>query len=201
MAIVPRLLYFAIERAAEPVSNRLETAAASSPLFQSVCKSIAQAVANVEHNKNMRRIIHDQKMANMQEDATLGKPGSSAWQPADDLEPPPMLDEREATQRGCELLGEGFVLFVGLSLLLHQAASDRADEARQEALTAANEKRIGDLESSLASLDQRVAILEAAAARSRACSSRSSCESSDPAAGDRDGNGKRTSWARLWGLV
>ena len=106
MAIVPRLLYFAIERAAEPVSNRLETAAASSPLFQSVCKSIAQAVANVEHNKHMRRIIHDQKMANMQEDATLGKPGSSAWQPADDLEPPPMLDEREATQRGCELLGE-----------------------------------------------------------------------------------------------
>ena len=41
------------------------------------------------------------------------RPTSISLDPA-----PPALDEKEATQQGCELLGEGFVLSVGLALLL-----------------------------------------------------------------------------------
>ena len=161
MALVPRLHYFAIERTAEPVSERLEAAAAASPSFRKACGRIAQHFANFEHNKSVRRIAHEQRMAMAtSNDAAFGKPGSGAWQPADDYEPAPTLSEREATQRGCEILGEGFVLFVGLSLLLHQAANDRASEAMQEELMATSEQRITHLEESLATLDRRVKALE-----------------------------------------
>ena len=168
MSLAIKLVYFAVERAAEPVSERLEIYARSSPRFRATCRSIAEWQANLQHNKELRKLAHQQRLADEQgQDA---RPGHGSWTPADDVEPPPVLSEKEATRNGAELLGESFVISVGLAVLLVQAAADRADEARNEERVEANETRIDTndariraMEQQLRVLDKRVALLEAAA--------------------------------------
>lgn len=154
MALSARFLYFAIERAAEPISQRLENYASSSPRFRGACRQVAEWQSKLAYNKDLRRIAHEQRLANEQgQDA---RPGSGGWTPIDDVEPPPQLSEREATTQGCELLGEGFVICVGLGLLVHQAAADRADEAAAEARIEANEARIKSLEGNVETLKREL---------------------------------------------
>ena len=161
MALVPKLLYFVIERAAEPVSNRLETFAASSPRFRSFCLYVARWQADLDYHKSLRRIAHLQRLADGQGQHPI--PGSSAWTPVDDLaaaDPRPELSEREATAKGSEILGEFIVLSVGLGLLVHQAASGRSQEMEQAAQVERNEERIRSLERALDAQRDKVHLLE-----------------------------------------
>lgn len=154
MALMLKITYFVLERAAEPISERLERAAAKSTRFRHLCKRIANTYANVDYYKQLRRVAHEQRMA--EEYINLHpEPGRAHWTPSDDaldVEPPPVLTEKEATQRGCELLGEGFVLSVGIALLLHQVSADSENETRQQETIEANNKRIRALEESQAAL-------------------------------------------------
>ena len=155
MALALKLTYFVLERAAEPISARLEGAAANSAVFRSACTRLAQAYNKIDYNKQLRRAALEQRLADLHPE-----PGRSQWVPMDDIEPPPVLSEKEATQRGCDLLGEAFVIAVGLSLLLHQQMADREAEAANLATVEANELRIRHLEASEAVLRASQAALE-----------------------------------------
>lgn len=148
--MIAKLAYFAVERAAEPVSNRLEAAAAQSPSFRAACSRIAKWQARLEYDKVLRRVSREQRLAD--ESGLHVEPGRGNWVPADELQPPPELTEKEATQRGCELLGEAFVLSVGLALLGVQASQERRNEQEQEAAVEANDARITMLERTVGEL-------------------------------------------------
>ena len=160
MALALKLTYFAIERMAEPVSEVLERQAANSPRFRSACMRLATWHSQIDYRRSVRRLAQEQRLSELGPSDLHPDPGRAHWIPADDLEPPPELTEKEATQRGAELLGEGFVLSIGLALLLHQAASDRADEAEQQLTIEKNEERIADLESQVHALHERVSVAE-----------------------------------------
>ena len=145
MAVLLRLSYFVVERAAEPLSQRLEQAAASSARFRSFCVTCANWYNDIDYHRSVRRVAHEQRMA-ARADLGTPTPGRGQWVPVDDLPDRPLLTEREAVQQGTELLGEAFVLSVGLALLLHQTAADRAAEAEQQQLVEENETRIKALE-------------------------------------------------------
>ena len=91
-------------------------------------------------------------------------PGRSPQVTVDQIEEPPpqapVVDEKEATKLGCELLGEGFVLGVGICLLAAQTQRDWADEAENEAKVESNERRVKTLEKEQAVLRERLAGLE-----------------------------------------
>ena len=144
-----KLAYFAVERAAEPVSNRLEAAAAQSPSFRAACSRLATWQARLEYNKQVRRVSREQRAA--EESGVHVEPGRSSV-PADELQPPPKLTEKEATQLGCELFGEAFVVSVGLALLGVQAVQERRNEQEQDAAVEVNDARITNLERSVGEL-------------------------------------------------
>ena len=102
-----------MERAAEPLSARLETHAARSERFRMLCGRIANAYNNLDHNKQQRRAHRDSALHPQPHERI-------------ELEPPPTLSEPDATALGCQLLGEGFVIGVGLALLIHQVAPIRS---------------------------------------------------------------------------
>lgn len=154
MALALKLSYFMIERAAEPVSEILERQAVRSTAFRSACTRLARWYNRLEYNKSVRRLALQQKLA--QHEDVYPDPGHSHSIIADELEPPPVLSEKEATHKGAELLGEGFVISIGLILLLHQVASDRAEEAEQQRTIEENEERIRTLERQLAALSKKV---------------------------------------------
>lgn len=161
MALVLKLTYFAIERAAEPVSELLERSAARSPAFQTMCVRLATWHSRIDYQKQVRRLQTEQKLA---EGAGLVvEPGRAQSVPVDDLEPPPILSEQEATTRGAELLGEGFVMAVGVGLLLMNDWSDRRSEAEQQQTIEKNEVRIKTLEDQIIALRERVEEKERAA--------------------------------------
>ena len=141
---------------AEPFSSVLERSAARSPTFRAACTRLATWQSRLEYNRSLRRLAHDQSLAELHPD-----PGRAHWVPSDDLTPPPELSEREATQRGAEMLGEAFVVSVGLALLYHQAASDRADEAERASTIEENERRVGEMEAQLTRVSDRLAAMEA----------------------------------------
>ena len=155
MALALKIGYFIIERAAEPVSNVIEQYAAQSPRFTAACVRVANFQARQEYNRDVRRLAQEQRVSEISPE-----PGRGHWVPADDLMPPPELSEREATQKGAEVLGEAIVLSVGLGLLLFQNASDRRDEAEQEESIERNEARIGEMARTLAKLEGRLTALE-----------------------------------------
>ena len=154
MALALKMTYFAIERMAEPVSEVLEQHAARSPQFRAACKRLATWHSRLDYQRQLRRLAQEQKRA--ETTGLCPEPGRGQWVPADDLEPPPELTEREATQRGAELLGEGFVISVGLALLYHQNRLDHAAEAESARTIEENEARICELESQLAAMRTRL---------------------------------------------
>lgn len=88
-----------------------------------------------------------------------------------DIEPAPQLSEQEATTLGCQLMGEAFVIGVGLALLVHQEASERAAEEDQQRVLERNSasfaeahRRLQALEQAQLSLITRVVCSEARAA-------------------------------------
>ena len=121
------------------------------------CTKLATWQSRLEYNRSLRRLAHDQSLAEeLQPD-----PGRAHWVPSDDhLTPPPELSEREATQRGSAILGEAFVVTVGVALLYHQAVSDRADEAERASTIEENERRVGEMEAQLKQVSQRLAAME-----------------------------------------
>lgn len=165
-----KIAYFAIERLAEPISQRLERYAAQSPKFRQACWKIASWNRNLEHAKKVRRNVwlqaeHARLLDDSSREGLSDSPGHMPKVSLADLDldmdpAPPALDEKEATQQGCELLGEGFVLSVGLALLLHQAAQDRADEAANEAKVEANEARVAALERQQKELLDRIIAMD-----------------------------------------
>ena len=148
-------LYFVVERAAEPLSNRLEGYAARSASFRQLCGYVANNFNRIEFNKQQRR---QSRMAMLSGDA---------WVEADELIEEPSLSEAEATKIGCELLGEGTVLLLAGGVLLHQTLAENAQEAEQDARTRRNEDRLDELEARWRSVDElaaRIGELEAEAA-------------------------------------
>ena len=139
MALSLKLVYFFVERAAEPVSQRLENAAQASPAFRAVCRRVATSFEHIEHQKAIRRLAFEQRAAELH--GVHAEPGRAQGIPADEIESPPTLTESEAVQKGAELLGEFFVLGVD-RLLIHQQMRDRADEAENEAKVEKNESKI-----------------------------------------------------------
>lgn len=158
MALSLKLVYFFVERAAEPVSQRLENAAQASPAFRAVCRRVATSFEHIEHQKAIRRLAFEQRAAELH--GVHAEPGRAQGIPADEIESPPTLTESEAVQKGAELLGEFFVLGVGLGLLIHQQMRDRADEAENEAKVEKNESKIKTLEATNAGLQKRIESLE-----------------------------------------
>ena len=160
MALAGKLFYFVIERAAEPVSNILERQAASkSPIFRSACMRLARWQSRFEYNREVRRVVKMQKDAGIEPE-----PGHAHWVPTDDIEPPPELSEEEATQKGAELLGEAFVIFIALGMLYAQSLADDRSEAEQDAKQQQNEARIVELEQLTASLKEKLEAIEQQAA-------------------------------------
>jgi hypothetical protein len=98
MSLVLKLTYFAVERAAEPVSNIIERQAMNSPSFRATCKRLAKWHSRIEYNKELRRIQAQQQMSELHPD-----PGHGNWVPSDDVQPPADLDEKDATRRGAEV--------------------------------------------------------------------------------------------------
>ena len=160
MALAGKLFYLVIERAAEPVSNILERQAASkSPIFRSACMRLARWQSRFEYNREVRRVVKMQKDAGIEPE-----PGHAHWVPTDDIEPPPELSEEEATQKGAELLGEAFVIFIALGMLYAQSLADDRSEAEQDAKQQQNEARIVELEQLTASLKEKLEAIEQQAA-------------------------------------
>ena len=130
---VVKLVYFVVERAAEPLSARLESYAAQSERFRSACGLLANWYNNVEYRKAERHRIR------------AISTHAQGWEGLE-TEPPPPLSEQEATTLGCELLGECFVGGVALSILLAQAAQDNAEEAEQLKAMGALQSRLDNLQ-------------------------------------------------------
>uniref|UniRef100_A0A7S3AH58 Uncharacterized protein n=1 Tax=Haptolina ericina TaxID=156174 RepID=A0A7S3AH58_9EUKA len=150
-----KVAYFFVERAAEPLSARLETHAARSERFRMLCGRIANAYNNLDHNKQQRRAHRDSALHPQPHERI-------------ELEPPPTLSEPDATALGCQLLGEGFVIGVGLALLIHQEARERSDALEQQQQLDAwadalewQQRRVQVLEETQASLIARVEQSEA----------------------------------------
>ena len=112
MVAALKLAYFVVERAAEPLSARLEVAAANSDLFRRACGQLANWSNSLEHRKQQRRLARER--------TARGHTRVDGWEDADELQSEPKLSEEQATELGCQLMGEGFVISVGLALLLHQ---------------------------------------------------------------------------------
>eukprot|EP00966_Prymnesium_polylepis_P030497 709799-Prymnesium_polylepis.1 len=124
MVGVLKLFYFVVERAAEPLSARLETTAAGSERFRRLCGTIANWSNSLEYEKQQRRLARERNRLGVVAAALVEDALEAA---------PPKLSEQEATELGCQLIGEGFVVGVGLALLLHQEARERAAEEAKEA--------------------------------------------------------------------
>ena len=141
-----KLAYFFVERAAEPLSARLESYAARSERFRRACGGLANWYNTIEYRKAERhraRIISSM--------AADGWEGHEAEPPPS---PPPQLSEQEATTLGCELLGECFVGGVALSILLAEVATSKAEEAEQQAVIEALQASIEEQRQQMADLQQ-----------------------------------------------
>ncbi|KAL1519086.1 hypothetical protein AB1Y20_003353 [Prymnesium parvum] len=111
-----KLAYFAVERAAEPLSERLEAAAARSESFRRACTRLANWANGIEYRKQQRRLARGRERCGL---------------PAEEVAAP-QLSVEAATEAGCQLIGEGFVIAVGLALLMHQELMERAAEEAQQ---------------------------------------------------------------------
>ena len=143
-----KLAYFFVERAAEPLSARLESYAARSERFRRACGGLANWYNTIEYRKAERhraRIISSM--------AADGWEGHEAEPPPS---PPPQLSEQEATTLGCELLGECFVGGVALSILLAEVATSKAEEAEQQAVIEALQASIEEQRQQMADLQRIV---------------------------------------------
>jgi hypothetical protein len=149
MVLVVKVAHFFIERLAEPISHRLETYAAGRATFRSACFQLATWHSRMEYEKLARRQAWEQS-----------RQTSMAARARREESPPPELDEKEATQLGCELLGEGFVWGVGLALLAHDIIRDRNDEVANEKKVEQNEARIAALEEAQQVLLSQVASMQ-----------------------------------------
>lgn len=107
--------YLLVERAAEPLSARLEAAAARSGAFRSSCVLLATWVNGIEHRRQLRRVARLASEGEARGEREGGEGGKVGVTPA------PQLNEEQAVEAGCRLIGEGFVVVVGFVLLLHQA--------------------------------------------------------------------------------
>lgn len=157
MAVV-KLAYFFVERAAEPLSARLESYAARSDRFRSACGGLANWYNTIEYRKAERHRAR-----------TISTPAEA--EPP--LPPPPQLSEQEATTLGCELLGECFVGGVALSILLAEVATGKAEEAEQLAV-------IDALQSSIEEQRQQLADLQGMVHRNHELEVEAACRSGRP---------------------
>lgn len=157
MAVV-KLAYFFVERAAEPLSARLESYAARSDRFRSACGGLANWYNTIEYRKAERHRAR-----------TISTPAEAEPPPP----PPPQLSEQEATTLGCELLGECFVGGVALSILLAEVATGKAEEAEQLAV-------IDALQSSIEEQRQQLADLQGMVHRNHELEVEAACRSGRP---------------------
>ena len=160
-----KLAYFFVERAAEPLSARLESYAARSERFRSACGGLANWYNTIEYRKGER---HRARTINTT--AADGWEGREAEPPPP---PPPQLSEQEATTLGCELLGECFVGGVALSILLAEVATGKAEEAEQLAV-------IDALQSSIEEQRQQLADLQGMVHRNHELEVEAACRSGRP---------------------
>ena len=143
----------AVERAAEPLSARLESAAAQSETFRHACGAIANWYNSYDHRKAERRRARTM-------------PSADGWEPAGPEAPTP-LSEGEATTLGCELLGECFVGGVALTVLLVQMSQDSAAEEEQNARMGTLQKALEEQTKTLQGQTERLTALEQAVERSQ----------------------------------
>jgi len=107
-----KIVFFAIERIAEPLSNQIEKVAAKSPAFQNGCISIA----NRFQKENARKW------------SLTGMVGSD-WVA-------PVVESKKAVTMGCEILGEAIVWSVGLGVVaVSMYMDDLAEEVQDKNVT------------------------------------------------------------------
>ena len=164
-----KLAYFFVERAAEPLSARLESYAARSERFRSACGGLANWYNTIEYRKGER---HRARTIN-----TTAADGWEGREPEPPPPPPPQLSEQEATTLGCELLGECFVGGVALSVLLAEVATSKAEEAEQQAVIEALQASIEEQRQQMADLQRMV---EGVVQRSRELEAEAACRSGRP---------------------
>ena len=103
-----KIVFFAIERIAEPISNQIEKVASRSPRFQRVCIRLSE------------RLQQD----NTRKWALTGMVGSE-WVP-------PVVEAQKAVTMGCEMLGEAIVWSVGLGIVTYQLREEALAEEVQD---------------------------------------------------------------------
>ena len=165
-----KLAYFFVERAAEPLSARLESYAARSKRFRGACGGLANWYNTIEYRKAERHRARNVG-------TTTAADGWEKLEAEPPLPPPPQLSEQEATTLGCELLGECFVGGVALSILLAEVATSKAEEAEQQAVIEALQASIEEQRQQMADLQRMV---EGAVQRSRELESEAACRSGRP---------------------
>mmetsp|Transcript_2689 Transcript_2689/g.5249 ORF Transcript_2689/g.5249 Transcript_2689/m.5249 type:complete len:181 (+) Transcript_2689:90-632(+) len=174
-----KLVYFFVERAAEPLSARLESYAARSERFRSACGVLANWYNRVEYHKAERRRARAIR--------TL----ADGWEGLEAEPPPPPLSEQEATTLGCELLGECFVGGVALAILLAQTAQDKAEEAEQLRL-------MGALQSSIEEQKKQLDDLQGLVHRNHALEQRLLSYERRSGAPEEAAPGVTSTWRRLF---
>ena len=103
-----KIVFFAIERIAEPLSNQIEKVAAKSPAFQKGCISIA---------------------------TRFQKENARKWSLTGMIGPdwvPPVVESKKAVTMGCEILGEAIVWSVGLGVVAVSLYMDDLAEQEQD---------------------------------------------------------------------
>jgi hypothetical protein len=197
VVMIAKLMTFVIERAAEPVSNRLEESASRSPTFRRTCHRLANWYQAIDYRRQMRRAAFETQQAGGDWDDDFS-PGKATGVPPEYLEPPPPLEEADATQKGCEILGEGIVLSIGFALLAHQVVSDRKSEAEQEEKMVAHETKIRELLAAQSALTGRISQLQGQVGALQTEMQRSR-EPARPAGRPEEADAVSTSgWVRWW---
>ena len=133
-----KVVFFAIEQLAEPISNQIERVASQSPSFRRGCIRVAQRL----HRENVRRW------------ALLGR---------DEAQQLKTLDAEKAVTMGCEVLGEGIVWSVGLGVLAYQMREDDLAEEEQNAKLEDMQQKLNAMVARVEVLE----VLEAAAKEAR----------------------------------
>jgi hypothetical protein len=101
-----KIVFFAIERIAEPISNQIEKVASRSPTFQRACIRLSE---RLQQDNNRKWALT----------------GGSNWVP-------PVVESQKAVTMGCEMLGEAIVWSVGLGIVTYQLREEALAEEVQD---------------------------------------------------------------------
>ena len=124
-----KIVYFVVDKVAEPVADALSRIAARSPTFQTACRRVARAVSTVSV-----------------EDVFDHRSGVAVRRRA------LVLTDEQASKAGTEILAEALVWSVGLIVLGHQTLIEGEADALHDRRLHDYETRLRELERALEAL-------------------------------------------------